>query len=190
MKKLIKISQINVLFIFGGCLLIIGCYTIINHPELNDAYRTENEFIDDNVTHFDECSQCHTNYQYFFQPYSEFYHSTSYHNFYDWEFYYDLPWWYDERYNYSSSSGSSNEHLPPTQQRDFGRQGNSSPDYPSSTPASNANSPHLSKESSNTSDANQQSSTDTSKRSENRRDTSSDKTRKSKDESSSKKKKD
>ncbi|MBD3291008.1 hypothetical protein GF337_19530 [candidate division KSB1 bacterium] len=121
-------------------LYLTGCYTVLTHPEIDDDVIAEYEYIDDNVTHYDECTQCHVSFDRF-RPYEMNYHSVlnnEYDN-YDWQFYYTFPWWEEERYYSLVNTDDEGNILPPTQKRSSGRRNTGVPSISSPAPSPTGN---------------------------------------------------
>lgn len=171
--------QFKMLTIFAICLFIVGCYTMISHPRLSDEMITESEYIDQDVSYIDECSQCHENYHQFQAPYTDTFHAFDWegYDYYDWQYYYDIPWWQEERYYISVSRDEGDESLPPTHKRDFNRRGSSESGEPVSSRSDHQAPPsHLSKQSgSSSTESVQENSTEpqSDKRTTDRRETKS-----------------
>ena len=138
-------ANFKMLFIFISCLLIVGCYTIIKHPDLADVVIEENEYMDNNVNHYDNCIQCHTADNRLQLPLFENYHSFVWDDYYyEWNYFYAKPWWYDDIYDVSPDNGQ--EILPPTHIRGFNNPDNSNPASSVSTSPSGPGTSHLSKQ--------------------------------------------
>ncbi len=113
-------------YILVATILLItlnGCYTVIMHPSLSEEYMAEQEYYDSHVTHMDDCSSCHQQkHTKFHSDYTDYYSFPDDQYNYDWEFYYDTPWWMDSYYVSKRNDRPVNP-LPPTQRRDIGRRG-------------------------------------------------------------------
>jgi len=95
----------------------VSCYTVLNHTQIDEANKPENEEIDyysyEDIHYLDDCTKCHTDYHknsYLNPYYSEysFYRGSSSR----WLNYYTYPWWLNKTYysqNYDDSGASLNE---------------------------------------------------------------------------------
>lgn len=139
--------RIKLSIAFLMCIYIAGCYTVIQHPTLSESVIEETEFYDENVLYIDDCSRCHDSAQPFRSSYVETYHTMpAYHNFYRWQYFYDMPWWQGINYYSSSPAMDDDEILPPTQKRNFDRRDDSVGNSTLSSPASNSGPATLSKQ--------------------------------------------
>ena len=153
MKTILKQSSI-----FIVTLLMIGCYTIINHPHLTESENSDYEYLHDQeqIDYSYNCTQCHENHDHHYTDYYSF--PGEYENYHKWEFYYDVPWWYDyerpiSRIGHGNQTNNSN--IPPTHtRRSFDRRDSSTPQQPSVSEGRAATPGRLSKQSASSSDSN------------------------------------
>lgn len=96
----------NLIFILLILLIISGCYTMINHPEVEVYYERENgeEYLTEEYDVFvdEDCSTCHDGFitQTHFSPLIPA-HDLDY----DWN---DIPWWLDTKYLLFISGNDTN----------------------------------------------------------------------------------
>jgi hypothetical protein len=109
-------------------MYIIGCYTVITHPKISDDVVSEDQYSNESITYYDECSQCHHNLDRI-RPFEENYHTVlnNDYNNYDWRYYYTLPWWEEDRYYSLVNVDQNGNTLPPTHKRTVGRKNTSVP---------------------------------------------------------------
>ncbi len=180
-----KIKMITLLFI---SMYVFGCYTVITHPQISEDIISENEYMDDNVTHFDECTQCHNNFDRF-RPFKENYHtmlSNDYDN-YDWQYYYTMPWWEEDRYFSLVNTGQKSRKLPPTQKRSVGQRNNSVPTTSTTAPSQPGNLSKSVPPDNNVTTTTEKKTSDTNKRTSSRRSTGTELKKKKKSSGSDKK---
>jgi len=136
----------KLLIVFVICMTMIGCYTMIKHPHLSDMLVEEEEYLDKDVNHLDDCMQCHTQDDRFLQSAPENYHSFIWDDdqFYEWNYYYARHWWYDD--NYYATGTDGNEVLPPTLPRNTSSESHSYPTSTAPTPRAVAGSTSLEKQ--------------------------------------------
>jgi len=110
------------LFIFLSLVFVSGCFTMINHPDVEIYYERENgeEYLSEDYDVYvdEDCSTCHEDFiaQKHFSPLLPAHDLSS-----NWN---DLPWWLDTKYlmffnerNDSSSSVNSGYQHVSTQRR-------------------------------------------------------------------------
>lgn len=121
-------NKIKMFILLLISMYAIGCYTVITHPTISEDVISEQEYQDDTVTYYDECTQCHSNLDRF-RPFEENYHTVlnNDYNNYDWRYYYTLPWWEEDRYYSLVNVDQSGQTLAPTQKRSVGRSNSSVP---------------------------------------------------------------
>ena len=106
---------IGLLLVIPG--FVIGCFTVLRHPPVKTA-----DYLSPQITHRDACINCHRGYHYYSydNPYMLHAPYTSL-KFSSWLYYYNYPWWLEDRYypdNYGQTSVSDTLPLDP---RHFGR---------------------------------------------------------------------
>ncbi len=84
-----------------------GCYTALRHPVLRGSLTGESETT--TVSFGDDCWQCHSSRQEVFWPDESGIPTEGY---YDWDFFYSVPWWVDSFYYSQRPTAAEEERLP------------------------------------------------------------------------------
>ncbi len=98
--------------VLGTVVLVLawsawGCYTALRHPVLRGSLTGESETTV--VSFGDDCWQCHSSRQEVFWPDESGVPTDGY---YDWDFFYAVPWWVDSFYYSQRPSAAEDQRLP------------------------------------------------------------------------------
>ena len=101
--------RVTVLFLVLGLALwgVWGCYTTLRHPVLRGSLSGESPTT--TVSLGDDCWQCHSSRQEVFWPDESGVPTGGY---YDWDFFYGVPWWVDSFYYSQRPAAAADERLP------------------------------------------------------------------------------
>jgi len=96
----------------------IQCYTTLRHPSVVLQQEGSEGYHSSEITFMDDCSACHEQSSAITEPYSEIYYDSVYDQDYEWQYFFDLPWWIDEYY-YESYPADLGSPVRPPERRPF-----------------------------------------------------------------------
>lgn len=121
MNKKILIQPIFIVIVILILSLSMGCYTTFNHPKLDSYADSTGTYHYEGITFLDDCSSCHEQNTQINDAHLQVYDYPVYEENYNWQYYFVIPWWYDQYYYEDERQADANDRLPAPQRRDFDR---------------------------------------------------------------------
>lgn len=95
-----KLSHRVVLFML---ILLVSsfltrCYTTLRHPEVVLDAEDMEGYQHSEISFIDDCSACHEQHSSVTESYGNIYYEPAYDLNYDWQYFFETPWWIDEYY--------------------------------------------------------------------------------------------
>jgi hypothetical protein len=121
MKNLNKtrgiLISLAVLLVFS---FSFSCYTTFKHPQIYSYSDSTDIYHSEEITFLNDCSSCHEQDDPVQDVHLQLYDYPGYHDNYNWQYYFAMPWWVDPYY-YGEQPGELSNQLPAPQRRDFER---------------------------------------------------------------------